>query len=350
MNTKHISTVVTAFVLLGTLLSGGVAFAKTDNPNANENGQNRSAKQENNGVGWMMSRNGSGLYGTVSAINGTTLTVTVKKPDNNTTNTTYTVNASGATVTKDGVASTFASVAVGDTVSIAGTISGTTMTATAIYDGIGKSMMGRGGMMNGNTGVTGTVASVSGSTITVNAKKGKDATTTTYTVNVGSATITKHGATSAIASIIVGDTVRVRGTVSGTTVTATNVDDMGVKVDKETLDSLIQGNGQPVVAGTVTVVSGTTITITNKSNVTYTVNAGSATIVKAGATSTIANVLVGDAVLVQGTVNGTAITASSVIDSGGVPTSTGTTTGHKGGFGGFMGNVGSFFHTLFGFF
>ena len=92
-------------------------------------------------------------------------------------------------------------------------------------------------------------------------------------------------------------------------------------------------------------------------------DASAATIEKDHAASSVSALAVGDDVLVQGTVNGTSITATSVIDSG---TQTETNqnnaqmnqkgTGHPEGFGGmgmfggFFGGVGGFLHNLFGFF
>jgi hypothetical protein len=69
------------------------------------------------------------VRGTVSAVNGSTITVTGKD------GTTYTVNASGATATKMQTIDVSA-IGVGDTVSVGGTISGSTVTATHIMDGV----------------------------------------------------------------------------------------------------------------------------------------------------------------------------------------------------------------------
>ena len=104
----------------------------------------------------------------------------------------------------------------------------------------------------------------------------------------------------------------------------------------------IQGNGEPVIAGTVSVISGTTFSVTNNGSATYSVDASSATVVKGNATSSVSSIAVGDHVVVQGAVSGTSVTASSVIDSG-----TAGTSGH--GVGGFLGSIGSFFQHLFGF-
>jgi len=114
---------------------------------------------------------------------------------------------------------------------------------------------------------------------------------------------------------------------------------------------LITGDGQPIVGGTVTVVTSSTLTIKNTGNVTYTVDTLNAVIVKGNATSTLSSIAVGDAVVIQGAVNGTSITATTVIDQGApkVPgNSASTTPMHRGG--GFFNAIGGFFSHLFGFF
>jgi hypothetical protein len=186
-------------------------------------------------------------------------------------------------------------------------------------------------------------------------------TSTTYTVNTTSATIvTKTGASSSVSAIAVGDTVMIQGTVSGTNVAATKIYDglMGrlgqmfgqkPKMEIASHTPAIAGNGQPIIGGNVTAISGSSLTVTNKSNVTYTVNMSSATISKMGVTgATLSNIVVGDSVIVQGTVNGTSVTASSIIDQG-TPPSSSTSTDHPAR-GGFFGAIGGFFSHLFGFF
>lgn len=230
---------------------------------------------------------------------------------------------------------------------------------------------GRGGIgeMRGGeaSGVTGTVSAINGTTLTVTSKgmmrpepmheasgtkSTAAATTTVYTVNASSATVYKNNVTSTVASIATGDTVMVQGTVSGTSVTATVIRD-GVGDAKgsargasSTLPtSTIKGNGEPVVGGNITAINGTTLTITNESNVTYAVDASSATIVKGNATSSISSVAIGDGVVVQGMVNGNAITASSIIDQG----AKGKSTSHGNFVSGIFGAIGGFFSHLFGF-
>jgi hypothetical protein len=211
-------------------------------------------------------------------------------------------------------------------------------------------------------GVFGTVTAISGNSLTVSSKGfGANATATTYTVDATSATVTKNGAASSLGNVAVGDMVSIQGTVSGTNVTATALRDgmmgrMGIKPGQHATStkpaSIIQGNGQPVIGGNVTAINGSSLTVTNKSNVTYTVDATNATIEKVNATSSVSNIAVGDNVIVQGTVNGTSVTAASVIDSGAVSTNStaNTSSTHRGGIGGFLGGIGSFFHNLFGFF
>lgn len=189
-------------------------------------------------------------------------------------------------------------------------------------------------------------------------------TTTTYTVTTTSATtVTKNGASSTVSSIATGDMVMIQGTVSGTTITATSINDgkmgagmgrpggFGGKMGTTTASHMpaITGNGQPIVGGAVTAVNGNSITVTNKSNATYTVDVSSATVSKTGVTgATAESIVVGDNVIVQGTVNGTNITASSVTDSGTAPSS-GNASGASHG-GGIFGFLGGMFSKMFGFF
>jgi hypothetical protein len=341
---NKIALAVTSSAILGTLLFSGVAFAQTTpaNPGAWSGRGNHAP----------------GVRGTVSAINGDILTVTSNGYGRNPTPATYTVDATNATVTKNGAASSVGGIAVGDMVSAQGTVSGTNVTATTIRDGMMGRDMGQMGMHA--PGVFGTVASISGNSLTVTGKVGLGGTAgTTYTVDATNATVTKNGSSSSVSNIAVGDTVMVAGTVSGTNVTATAIRD-GMPQGKgpgaaSALNSTIKGNGQPVIGGAVTALNGSILTVTNKSNVTYTVDATNATVTVAGAASSVGSVNIGDNVIVQGTVNGSSVTASSVVDQGAAQTATAntnTTTGtpapHMGG--GFMGMFGGLFQRLFGFF
>lgn len=205
--------------------------------------------------------------------------------------------------------------------------------------------------------VAGTVTAISGNTITLSAKN-KPAPNTNgsstqsnavvlYTVDATNAKVIKDNATSTVSAIAVGDTLIVQGTITGTNIVATTIRD-GVEKPQ------VQGNGQPIVAGKITAISGKTITITNSSNVTYTVDATSAKFVVPGVkTPTITNVAVGDNVIVQGTVSGNSVVASSIIDQKAKNSNAINNPGNgpkpKGFFGGMMGGIGNFFKRLFGF-
>ena len=239
---------------------------------------------------------------------------------------------------------------------------------------------GRGGPGMMRPGVFGTVASVSGDTLTITSKmrqRGTASTTpptiTTYTIDATSAKVTKAGAASTVSAIVVGDMVMVQGTVSGTSVAATAIRDvpagqaggtMGARFGRmpgtkpgmgiASHTPAFVGNGQPVIGGKVTTVSGSSVTVTTASNTVYAVDASSAKITKRGVTSaTIANVTVGDSVVVQGTISGSSVTATTVFDQGSpiarIGDGTGSTTPPSAPHG-FMGAIGGFFSHLFGFF
>jgi hypothetical protein len=162
------------------------------------------------------------VRGTVTAISGSTITLKDGK-----TNTSYTIDASNAKITKHEakVATesptapttiTVGEIALGDTLTVQGTVTGTNVTATTIADGIGGS---RGETKGRGSGVTGKVTSVNGTTLTVVGDNG-----TTYTVDASSGVFTKMQ-TIAVTDISVGDTVGIQGTVSGTSVVATHIVD-----------------------------------------------------------------------------------------------------------------------------
>jgi predicted lysophospholipase L1 biosynthesis ABC-type transport system permease subunit len=72
--------------------------------------------------------------GVVASISGTTLTMTEEANEGGAT---YTVDASNATITKNGAAASLSSIAVGDKIFVKGTVTGTTVVATSINDGHG---------------------------------------------------------------------------------------------------------------------------------------------------------------------------------------------------------------------
>ena len=133
----------------------------------------------------------SGVMGTVASVSGNTITVTGKN------GTTYTVDASNAKFLKGSSSTnttatapstvTIANIAVGDTVAIRGTVTGTSVVATTVMDGLtGHSFGGRQGGPGRGQGVTGTVSAVNGNTITVTKSDG-----TTYTIDATNAKVSE---------------------------------------------------------------------------------------------------------------------------------------------------------------
>lgn len=290
-----------------------------------------------------------GVFGKVAAISGTTITITESRA-----NKTYTIDASGATFTKGGTVSSISDIAAGDMIMAEGTISGTSVAASKINSGD----MGRGSQDEKGRGIMETVSSISGNTIIVAGKTGgpgaKNNTETVYTVDAGNAAVKKDGADSAVSSIAVGDTLMIRGTIDGTNIAATSIDDgmpgkgQGSPQNQGARDPIVEGDGQPMIAGTVISVSGSTFTVTNKGNNTYEIDASGATIKKDGVeNATVSNIAAGDQIVAQGAVNGTSMTASSVIDQGGKDSSAGSSTEQSKA--GFFGRIFSFLKSLFGF-
>jgi hypothetical protein len=214
-------------------------------------------------------------------------------------------------------------------------------------------------------GVMGTVSSISGSSLVISSKDAatqgnSTATATTFTVNAAAATVIKNGATTTLSGIAVGDTVMVEGTITGTTVVAKTIRDgagmmmekggmMGKRNEASSTMAMMQGNGQPVVAGTIASISGNSVILSTKTNLSYTIDVTSAKVLKMGAASSVATLTTGDFVVVQGAINGTAVVATTVMDQGAAkqPPANGNSQGPKGA--GFMGGIGNFFKHLFGF-
>lgn len=163
-----------------------------------------------------------GVTGQVTSINGVILTITSRN------NTVYTVDTSTAKIVKNrNTIITLADIKVGDTIMAQGTVTGTNVVATTVFDG--KPIMGKKGHDN-FPGVMGLVSNLSGNTFSVTAQDGKVYTITT-TANTKVMKGTPSVATT-VANIVNGDTVMVRGAVSGTTVTADSVFDGKVGTHK----------------------------------------------------------------------------------------------------------------------
>lgn len=296
------------------------------------------------------------VVGVVTAINGSNITVVSTKslPKGQKSTTTYIVNATNATIIKNGVASTLSNIAVGDLVTVQGTVTGTNVVATTIRDiKIGGGANDQERIM---PNIVGKVSAINGKILTVIIQnKNNPTSSTTFTVDATDAKILRGETQITLNDVAVGDTVVIQGAVTGTNVVATQIRDGKVGNGKNEQNNnnqallKIQGNGQPVIAGTISAINGSTLTVVN-SNVTYTVDATHATIYRGGNTIQLSGVNTGDLVIVQGTVSGTSVSASTVIDQS-KPTSTATATnpGQSKKQMGFFGSIGQFFRHLFGF-
>lgn len=200
--------------------------------------------QENNNkleglVGWQaMSR--PEVLGTVTAISGNIVTV---KDLRGNTNTIYTVDATNATVIKNGTASTVSAILVNDTVSVQGVINGTNVTASKINNGLtpkekenqkNRKLENENNLNNpiiigdGSPIIAGTVATISGNTITI-----KNKSNVVYTVDATSAKVqTNSTATGTVSNIAVNDNIIVQGTINGTSVTASLIIDQKPNINK----------------------------------------------------------------------------------------------------------------------
>ena len=255
------------------------------------------------------------------------------------------------------------------------------------FKGFGLGLGVGHGKGTAKSAVIGTVSAVSGNTITVTSKQrkvglgigknkpeaGVSSTTTTppaivtYTVDATNSKIMKNGVAGTISSILVGDVVIAQGKITGTNVVATTIRDGQMmnrpeqqgQGDTSTPSqglSQIIGNGQPLVIGKVVSVSGSTINITNNSNVNYSVDTTSAKIIQGSNDSaTISDINVGDMVIIQGTISGNSVAASTVIDRAAKPAGENSGVNSQNGpnpqasHPGIFGKVGQFLSHMFGF-
>jgi hypothetical protein len=150
--------------------------------------------------------------------------------------------------------------------------------------------------------VTGTVASVSGSVITLTAKNGGS-----YAVNAASAKIMKSGAAVDVSTIQAGDLLMARGTLSGLSMTATTIVDGVVQKPVNTTEQKTEANkGTHRVMGAISAINGTSLTLTlparqGQTVVSQTVQTGgSTTVTKDKAAATFADLATGQNVMITG--------------------------------------------------
>jgi hypothetical protein len=191
-------------------------------------------------------------------------------------------------------------------------------------------------------GVGGTITAIDGTNITITGKDSSvyvaDVSAATYvkitepTVPTTTTERPKPTITSiALGDIKVGDTVMIKGTVSGTQVTATEVavgiftggpgGMMGHK-GEASHDHAPEGEhkAKPAAAGIIQTVAGNTVTIKDRNSAIYTVDATSAKILKDSGTrgtapvqGTIADLTVGNMLMAQGTLSGSTVVATEIV-------------------------------------
>ncbi|MEI7777030.1 MAG: hypothetical protein WCI52_00230 [bacterium] len=156
------------------------------------------------------------VFGIVEAVNDSYVTISSVLRG---ATTTYTIDASAAKIIKSGSATTTISdIVVGDKILVKGNISGTNVSAETITDNKSKNTKNTNwskapkGFHAEFNGIIGKVSYINGTTISVSVYK-KNATTT-YTVDASNVTIS---------NIQVGDTIIVRGSVTGTSVIAKSI-------------------------------------------------------------------------------------------------------------------------------
>ena len=203
------------------------------------------------------------VAGTVTAINGNTVTITSKswtkdssgKPVSGTP-TTYTVDISNAKIQNGRTAGAVTDIAVGKMIAVQGTKNGTTVTATSVNLMGGKMGLGMGegkGLKNnlanlpqgnGQPVIGGIVSAVNGTSISIT-----NQSNVSYTVDATSAKILKQGQSGTIASIVVGDSIVAQGTVNGTSIVAATVADQGVPPAAPTVNGVTTTTPAPAHTG-----------------------------------------------------------------------------------------------------
>lgn len=214
-NKHKIVSFVAGAMAVGSVIAPGFAFAQTgtstdqNKPQSSNHGKSFTRQE--------MVSHARGINGTVVSISGSIITITDKK------GTTYTVDATSAKYTSEGPGNflTFSGIQVGDKIMVRGVTTGTNIVATSISD---SSFVAR-------TVFSGKVTAITGTTITLVKNK-----TVTYTVDASTATLTKgfgkNAKTISASDVVVGDRLTIIGTLSGTTVTASRVDDMTYPMGK----------------------------------------------------------------------------------------------------------------------
>lgn len=155
--------------------------------------------------------------------------------------------------------------------------------------------------------VHGAITAINGSNVTISDDG------TSYTIDASNAKVMKFVEGSApttvsLQALAIGDEIGVRGTVSGTSVTATEIM-TGTPPFKGGKGMMGRGRG---VMGTVESVNGSTLTVKSPNGETFTIDASGANVTKT-VTGSLSDVSVGERIGVEGSVSGTSVTATHIM-------------------------------------
>ena len=183
---------------------------------------------------------------------------------------------------------------------------------------------GQGGGPRGGGGVFGTIKAIDGPSLTVTTNDGS-----TETVTTTRATTTTRAVAAALSDVKIGDQVVVMGT-GTTTIAATSITDTGTNAATaapagagQAGGSRANGGGGPpgggpfgaggeLIAGTVAQVGSGALTVTESSGTTVAVKTSSSTTVTTVETIDVADLAVGQSVIVRGTTSNGTVTATAI--------------------------------------
>ncbi len=159
-------------------------------------------------------RHAPGVFGTVISIKGDIISIQNKK------GVIYTVDTNNTKIMKDKkTVLSLSDITVGDPLIILGQVSGSSISASTIFDGPGRTSDPAK-----TRGIAGIVRTVSGTTIGVTGRNG-----TQYIVDASNAEVVKisgrNKTTSSVFDVSPGDTVLIRGKVTDTTISADKITD-----------------------------------------------------------------------------------------------------------------------------
>lgn len=239
MNKKYISVALATVAGLATIVP---AFAESNTTVTNRpSGMMRSnyqvqGEQTNYGRRMMVR---PVVTGTVTSVTGNLITLSGHQgmATSTATQTIFTIDATNARIVKNNATGTVATVLAGDTLSVQGTLSGTTIVATVIRDG-NMMIRGRGNVNDNNEGnrvqaqlqgngqpvIAGIVSAINGTTLTITNKSN-----VVYTANISTAKVMTNNAVATTASVKIGDMVIIQGAVTGNSIVASTVIDNGVQ-------------------------------------------------------------------------------------------------------------------------